>query len=106
MTPEAKARQTIDALLTAAGWHVCNVADANLHAAVGVAIREFPLTPRLRLCRLPALRQRQSLRRNRSQKGRRNPDRRRTEKQPLRQRPAHHPARLEPPPALCVGRSE
>ena len=45
MTPEAKARQTIDALLTAAGWHVCNVADANLHAAVGVAIREFPLNP-------------------------------------------------------------
>ena len=32
MTPEAKARQTIDALLLAAGWHVCNVADANLHA--------------------------------------------------------------------------
>lgn len=45
MTPEAKARQTIDALLTAAGWHVCNVADANIHAAVGVAIRVFPLNP-------------------------------------------------------------
>lgn len=45
MTPEAKARLTIDALLTAAGWHVCNVADANIHAAVGVAIREFPLKP-------------------------------------------------------------
>jgi type I restriction enzyme R subunit len=45
MTPEAKARLTIDALLTAAGWHVCNVADANIHAAVGVAIREFPLNP-------------------------------------------------------------
>lgn len=43
MTPEARARQTIDALLTAAGWHVCNVADANIHAARGVAIREFPL---------------------------------------------------------------
>lgn len=43
MTPEAKARLTIDALLTAGGWHVCNVADANIHAAVGVAIREFPL---------------------------------------------------------------
>ncbi len=27
----------------AAGWHVCNVAQANLHAALGVAIREFPL---------------------------------------------------------------
>ena len=42
-TPEARARQTIDALLTAAGWHVCNMADANIHAAQGVAIREFPL---------------------------------------------------------------
>ena len=28
MTPEARARQTIDALLVAAGWHVCNVAGA------------------------------------------------------------------------------
>lgn len=27
MTPEAKARQNIDALLVASGWHVCNVAD-------------------------------------------------------------------------------
>ena len=49
MTPEARARQTIDALLTAAGWHVCNVANANLHAGSGavkgIAIREFPLNP-------------------------------------------------------------
>ncbi|MBU0747345.1 MAG: DEAD/DEAH box helicase family protein [Gammaproteobacteria bacterium] len=45
MTPEAKARVNIDALLAAAGWHVCTVADANLHAAVGVAIREFSLNP-------------------------------------------------------------
>ena len=43
MTPEAKARVTIDALLVAAGWHVCHVGQANIHAAVGVAIREFPL---------------------------------------------------------------
>ncbi|ART48549.1 type I restriction-modification enzyme R subunit C-terminal domain-containing protein [Acidovorax carolinensis] len=43
MTPEAKARVTIDALLVAAGWHVCNVANANIHASSGVAIREFPL---------------------------------------------------------------
>ena len=42
MTPEARARQSIDALLAAAGWHVCNVADANIHVARGVAIREFP----------------------------------------------------------------
>jgi type I restriction enzyme R subunit len=31
--------------LLQAGWHVCNVADANIHAAHGVAIREFPLNP-------------------------------------------------------------
>ena len=43
MTPEQKARVSIDALLTAAGWHVCSVLDANIHAATGVAIREFPL---------------------------------------------------------------
>ena len=43
MTPEARARQTIDALLTQAGWHVCNILDANIHAARGVALREFPL---------------------------------------------------------------
>lgn len=30
MTPEANVRQTIVALLTAAGWHVCDVAYANL----------------------------------------------------------------------------
>nr|WP_295786373.1 type I restriction-modification enzyme R subunit C-terminal domain-containing protein [Rhodoferax sp.] len=43
MTPEQKARVSIDALLVQAGWHVCNVFDANIHAATGVAIREFPL---------------------------------------------------------------
>jgi type I restriction enzyme R subunit len=43
MTPEQKARVSIDTLLAAAGWHVCNVSSANLHAATSVAIREFPL---------------------------------------------------------------
>ena len=43
MTPEQKARVSIDTLLVVAGWHVCNVSSANLHAATGVAIREFPL---------------------------------------------------------------
>lgn len=43
MTPEQKARVSIDTLLAAAGWHVCNVSSASLHAATGVAIREFPL---------------------------------------------------------------
>ena len=43
MTPEARARQMIDALLMQAGWHVCNMSDANIHAARGVALGEFPL---------------------------------------------------------------
>jgi len=30
-------------LLEAAGWHVCDAFAANIHAACGVAIREFPL---------------------------------------------------------------
>ena len=42
MTPEQKARVSIDALLTQAGWHVCDMAHANIHAARGVALREFP----------------------------------------------------------------
>ena len=42
--PEQQARSKIDALLAAAGWHVCDAAAANIHAARGVAIREFPLS--------------------------------------------------------------
>lgn len=45
MPPEAQARVQIDQLLQAAGWHVCNIDQVNLHAALGVAIREFPLNP-------------------------------------------------------------
>ena len=41
--PEAQARENIDRLLTAAGWHGCDMSNANIHAARGVAIREFPL---------------------------------------------------------------
>lgn len=41
--PEQRARTEIDRLLTAAGWHVCDADKANIHAARGVAIREFPL---------------------------------------------------------------
>lgn len=41
--PEQLARGNIDRLLQAAGWHVCDAAAANIHAARGVAIREFPL---------------------------------------------------------------
>ena len=43
MTPEQRARVDIDRLLAGAGWHVCDLADANIHATRGVAIREFPL---------------------------------------------------------------
>ena len=43
MTPEAAARARIDALLGLAGWVVVDVHDANIHAARGVAIREFAL---------------------------------------------------------------
>lgn len=43
MTPEQEARVGIDLLLKQAGWHVCDMANANIHAARGVALREFPL---------------------------------------------------------------
>jgi len=43
MTPEQKARQRIDALLTQAGWVVQDYADRNLYAGTGIACREFPL---------------------------------------------------------------
>ena len=41
--PEERARAEIDRLLTAAGWLVRFMSEANIHAACGVAIREFPL---------------------------------------------------------------
>jgi type I site-specific restriction endonuclease len=43
MMPEQKARVSIDVLLQQAGWYVCDMANANIHAARGVALREFPL---------------------------------------------------------------
>lgn len=42
---EAQARVEIDRLLTAAGWQVVDRDAANIHAARGVAIREFSLKP-------------------------------------------------------------
>ena len=39
--PEAAARETIDALLGAAGWAIQNIASLNLHASRGVAVREM-----------------------------------------------------------------
>ncbi len=43
MNPEQQARREIDRLLGLAGWAVQSVDAVNLHAARGVAIREFPL---------------------------------------------------------------
>ncbi len=44
MTPEDKAREQIDKMLVQAGWHVCDYKDANIHAARGVVIRNYPLS--------------------------------------------------------------
>ena len=41
--PEQRARAGIDRLLGAAGWAVQSMSEVNIHAARGVAIREFPL---------------------------------------------------------------
>jgi type I restriction enzyme R subunit len=45
ITPEAQAREVIDAALCAAGWVVQPAKQANLKAARGVALCEFPLKP-------------------------------------------------------------
>ena len=45
MTPEEQARANIDNLLKQAGWAVQDVTGLNVHAAAGVAAREFPLKP-------------------------------------------------------------
>ena len=42
MTPEEKARQTIDEKLIQSGWAIQNMKELNLSAALGVAVREFP----------------------------------------------------------------
>jgi type I restriction enzyme R subunit len=44
MTPEQKARQQIDRQLEQAGWLVQDMAQINISAGSGVAVREFPLT--------------------------------------------------------------
>ena len=43
MTPEEQARESIDGMLSAAGWLIQDRADANIDAGRGVAIREFAL---------------------------------------------------------------
>ena len=43
MQPEDKARQNIDRLLEAAGWKVQDYKELNLGAALGVAVRSFPM---------------------------------------------------------------
>jgi type I restriction enzyme R subunit len=43
--PEQAAREHIDAALEAAGWRVQDLAELNLGAGRGIAVREFPLAP-------------------------------------------------------------
>ncbi len=43
MTPEEQARLNIDQLLTDAGWTIQDYKQINLGAAVGIAVREYPL---------------------------------------------------------------
>ena len=45
MKPEERARIEIDELLDAVGWHVCDVSQANLHDALGVALHEAICVP-------------------------------------------------------------
>ena len=42
-TPEERARETIDQKLAESGWVVQSRDEINLSAALGVAIREFPM---------------------------------------------------------------
>ena len=42
MTPEAKAREHIDAKLAQAGWVLQDLKALNLAAAFGVVVREYP----------------------------------------------------------------
>lgn len=44
MKAEQEARQRIDEMLEAAGWHVQDLKDLNLGDSLGVAVREYPLT--------------------------------------------------------------
>ena len=43
LTPEQRARKNIDRMLEASGWVVQDLKQMNLGAALGVAVREFPL---------------------------------------------------------------
>jgi len=45
VSAEQAARKSIDELLGKAGWRVCDLKDADLHASRGVAICEFKLEP-------------------------------------------------------------
>ena len=46
MTPEAMARQNIEALLVASGWHICDLADAN---QISIATEVIPHLPTVRI---------------------------------------------------------
>lgn len=42
--PEECARQTIDVLLEAGGWHICDASNSNTQRTRGVAFRDFSLS--------------------------------------------------------------
>lgn len=42
MTPEEKARQAIDRMLDQSGWIIQDMKKIDIHASLGVAVREFP----------------------------------------------------------------
>jgi type I restriction enzyme R subunit len=46
LTPEALAREQIDAQLVAAGWIVQNFKEMDFSAGRGIVLREVPLTTR------------------------------------------------------------
>jgi type I restriction enzyme R subunit len=43
LSPEDQARESIDRMLTAAGWEVRNLSEADISASRGLAIRNFSL---------------------------------------------------------------
>ena len=94
MTPEARARQTIDALLAAGRLARLRHGRRQHPRRPWRGDPRISPEPRPRLCRLPALHRRQSRRRDRGQEGGRHPHRRRSAIRPLRPGPAGRAARL------------
>lgn len=45
VSPEDKARETIDDLLTKVSWHICDVTVGNIYVHHRITIRQFQLQP-------------------------------------------------------------